>query len=71
MDVVVDLAVIRSQEYYNKITFQADLHIGRSFIIETAGGGRYDHFINRLVGVNNNSKPIMPATGFAFPLKEF
>ncbi|MBN1332043.1 ATP phosphoribosyltransferase regulatory subunit [Candidatus Dojkabacteria bacterium] len=68
MKVVIDTSVTRSQEYYNKLTFQADVHIGKGIVSEIAGGGRYDYFVNKIMG-KSLVKPILFATGFAFSLE--
>jgi histidyl-tRNA synthetase len=68
--VYCDLTVIRSQEYYTGITFQADILLKHHYINEVAGGGRYDEFVGKFlkrVGVKN--KGSIAGTGFALSLE--
>lgn len=61
----IDLAVVRSHEYYTGIVFEVDLTIDDMIIVEIAGGGRYNKLISRL-----SKKSIeVPAIGFAFGLE--
>lgn len=60
----VDLAVIRSHEYYTGISFEVDVLDNENVFIEIAGGGQYD----RLVGsfLKNAQVSDVPCTGFSF-----
>lgn len=69
LNIVVDFAVVRSQDYYNSIVFQLDILGGKHITAEVGGGGRYDFFINKLLGEANNTTSIFPATGYAFSLE--
>lgn len=70
LNVVVDLSVVRSQEYYNGIVFQIDILGGKRLTAEVGGGGRYDYFVNKLIeGQNHSINSVFPATGYAFSLE--
>jgi len=62
---VIDLAVVRSHEYYTGIVFEIDVAIDNQIIVEIAGGGRYNKLISRLSKKNIE----VPAVGFAFGLE--
>lgn len=63
--VVIDLAVVRSHEYYTGIVFEIDVMVGGQIIVEIAGGGRY----NKLIGRLSKKSIEVPAVGFAFGLE--
>lgn len=70
VNVVADLSVVRSQEYYTAITFQADIFSDDIKVTEIAGGGRYDKFIgNFLRRSNSKIQREICGTGFAFSLE--
>lgn len=71
INVVVDFSVIRSQEYYNRLTFQADLMLKDEIVSEIAGGGRYDNFLNRIISITKMDDQHAPitASGFALSLE--
>jgi len=62
---VIDLAVVRSHEYYTGIVFEIDVTVNDQIIVEIAGGGRYNKLISRLSKKNIE----VPAIGFAFGLE--
>jgi histidyl-tRNA synthetase len=66
IDAVVDLAVVRSHEYYTGIVFEIDYVAGNDIGVEIAGGGRYDRlidpFLDQGIGALNS-------TGFAFGIQ--
>ena len=62
---VIDLAVVRSHEYYTGIVFEVDVLINDQIIVEIAGGGRY----NKLIGKLSQKSIEVPAVGFAFGLE--
>ncbi len=64
----LDFGVVRSQDYYNKCTFQIDIQTKNGILAEVAGGGRYDLLINRVVNSKLN-KSLVPATGYAYSLE--
>lgn len=63
---ILDLAVVRSHEYYNSLVMEVDIHNKGINVVEIAGGGRY----NRLVSpfLPKESRPI-PAVGYAYGLQ--
>ena len=63
--VIIDLAVVRSHEYYTGIVFEIDVMVNNQVIVEIAGGGRY----NKLIGKLSQKNIEVPAVGFAFGLE--
>lgn len=64
INVCVDLAVIRSHEYYSGISFEVDILDKETVFIEIAGGGQYDRLVGsflKKIQVNT-----VPCTGFSF-----
>lgn len=61
----IDLAVVRSHEYYTAVVFEVDVQFGDQVIIELAGGGRYNKLIGKFLGEVIN----IPAIGFAYGLE--
>jgi len=70
-NVVIDLSIVRSQEYYSSLTFQADLLLANKCISEVAGGGRYDEFVGKFLRrySSNGILRNLPGTGFALSLE--
>jgi histidyl-tRNA synthetase len=68
-NIVFDPAVVRGQDYYNSTIFQIDIITPDQNISEIGGGGRYDFFIDRLLGDDRKKKPSIPATGMAYSLE--
>ncbi|HAJ44855.1 MAG: Histidine-tRNA ligase [Parcubacteria group bacterium GW2011_GWC1_43_61] len=62
---VIDLAVVRSHEYYTGAVFEIDAIVNDRIIVEIAGGGRY----NKLIGRLSNKNIEVSAVGFAFGLE--
>jgi len=62
---VIDLAVVRSHEYYTGIVFEIDVAVDNQIIVEIAGGGRY----NKLISKFSKKNIEVPAVGFAFGLE--
>lgn len=65
----IDLCVIRGQDYYNKTTFQVDLKTPKGILSEIGGGGRYDHFIKKILSSEDKQYEDIPATGMAYSLE--
>lgn len=64
--VIIDLAVVRSHEYYTATVYEVDVSVKGKKIVEIAGGGRY----NKLIGhFFNKPNVTIPATGFAYGLE--
>lgn len=61
----IDLAVVRSHEYYTAVVFEVDIQFCGQTIIEAAGGGRY----NKMIGHFLEEKLNIPAIGFAYGLE--
>lgn len=61
----IDLAVVRSHEYYTDIAFEVDVRPkSRAPHVEIAGGGRYDRLIGHFLP--EGGPAAIPSTGFAF-----
>lgn len=67
MNIVIDLCVIRSHEYYTGISFEVDVLSQEKKYIEIAGGGRYDKLVKNFV--KSTDIEVVPSTGFAFGLE--
>lgn len=65
VNVVADLCVIRSHEYYTGISYEVDVQTDKTQYIEIAGGGRYDRLVSNFVPANCEIQTV-PCTGFAF-----
>ena len=63
---IIDLAVVRSHEYYTSIVMEVDVYNDKHQIIEIAGGGRYDRLISPFT--SEACEPI-PAIGYAYGLQ--
>lgn len=65
VNILIDLCVIRSHEYYTGISFEIDVLQDGNLFFEIAGGGRYNrlvhHFVSKDKGIDS-----VPCTGFAF-----
>jgi histidyl-tRNA synthetase len=62
---IVDLAVVRSHEYYTGTSFEVDVTTGGGRVYaEIAGGGRYDKLIGHFL--SEGQMDAVPSTGFAF-----
>jgi len=63
-NIVPDLCVVRSHQYYTGIAFEIDVVFDEVTFVEVGGGGRYDKLIGHFMP---SSMPTsVPATGFAF-----
>jgi len=62
IDNKIDLAVVRSHEYYTGIVYEVDIKSRDRIIVEVAGGGRYNKMIGRFLG----ERLSIPAVGFAY-----
>ena len=74
LNVIADLCVVRSHEYYTHFSFEIDVKIGEKLYLEIAGGGRYNklvgHFIDsKNIQSNRQNIDIVPSTGFAFGMQ--
>ncbi len=67
VNTIIDLGVIRSQDYYSDLVFQMDISSTKLTISEVAGGGRYNDFMGRLI--SGKIKEKVYATGFAYGLE--
>ncbi|XP_071806178.1 uncharacterized protein [Asterias amurensis] len=71
-EVVVDLCVVRSHEYYTHFSFEVDVVDGSRRFLEIAGGGRYNKLVGHFIkDSSNHHKNItaVPSTGFAFGIQ--
>ena len=71
-EVVVDLCVVRSHEYYTHFSFEVDVVDGSRRFLEIAGGGRYNKLVGHFIkDSSNHNKNIttVPSTGFAFGIQ--
>lgn len=59
----IDLAVVRSHEYYTSIAFEIDYENGGALAVEVAGGGRYDRLVDPFL--DDKIGPLS-STGYAF-----
>ena len=66
LNVVADLGVVRSHEYYTGLAFEVDVVLPSGVFVEIAGGGRYDHLVGHFV---SDGPPTVPASGFAFGIE--
>ncbi|NUU23160.1 MAG: hypothetical protein HOV68_16855 [Streptomycetaceae bacterium] len=64
----VDLAVVRSHEYYTGAAFEVDVVTHGHAHVEVAGGGRYDKLIGHFLPADlpDTVAQAVPSTGFAF-----
>lgn len=63
---IIDLAVVRSHEYYTSIVMEVDVYNDNHQVIEVAGGGRYDRLISPFT---TEGHPPIPAIGYAYGLQ--
>lgn len=63
---ILDLAVVRSHEYYTSIVMEVDVYNDNHQVIEVAGGGRYDRLISPFTPEEH---PPIPAIGYAYGLQ--
>jgi histidyl-tRNA synthetase len=63
---ILDLAVVRSHEYYTALTMEVDVVLKDRIFVEVAGGGRYDRLIGSFI---DEPEKRIPAVGFAFGLQ--
>jgi histidyl-tRNA synthetase len=63
---IVDLAVVRSHEYYTSTVMEVDVCRGKHHVVEIAGGGRYDRLIAPFLP--GDRIPI-PAVGYSYGLQ--
>lgn|SRR4030042_968828 len=63
---IIDLAVVRSHEYYTSTVLEVDVYYEHYQAIEVAGGGRYDRLISPFLLKNH---PPIPAIGYAYGLQ--
>lgn len=64
INILIDLCVIRSHEYYTGFSFEIDVITRKYNFYEIAGGGRYDKLVKNFV--MNSKIELVPCTGFAF-----
>lgn len=67
LNILIDLCVVRSHEYYTGLSFELDVDLGTHKYIEIAGGGRYDKLVGKFV--NDQTFSRIPSTGFAFGIE--
>lgn len=63
---IIDLAVVRSHEYYTSVVMEVDVSTDNYNVIEIAGGGRYDRLISPFTA---DDHPPIPAIGYAYGLQ--
>jgi histidyl-tRNA synthetase len=63
---ILDLAVVRSHEYYTSVVMEVDVYNENHQVIEVAGGGRYDRLISPFTPEEH---PPIPAIGYAYGLQ--
>lgn len=75
LNVVADLCVVRSHEYYTNFSFEIDVKIRQNLYLEIAGGGRYNKLVGHFIdsekkdSIDRPHIDIVPSTGFAFGMQ--
>ncbi|MCX9190149.1 hypothetical protein C3Y87_01715 [Carbonactinospora thermoautotrophica] len=64
VNLMIDLGVVRSHEYYTGLSFEVDVVTEHAAFVEIAGGGRYDRLVGTFTRCGDHE--IVPSMGFAF-----